>query len=603
MKRPTVRAALLFALCAASSVGMHAGLLSRAKAPLHKTDAALVDEANRVMALRATGTMDLGTFFLRAERGDGNPLLARWAERKQELARIGADGRMPLRDRVEWIVADLFRHDALGEYVRDSSTMARFFEPPDRGGNCEAETKLVVSALVASGIDLSGELVLGVQVFDDHVQPVLVDKKDKSVWSLVDGQKQKDVTAPVFDPAILLHAYVTGLDRTPSVSPEELVLLAPRGGKKGRASPGYVTDTKLAFPPAGVRHLAGEAPPRATLPLPNHPRDEKGEDDVYRTNALDGPLAPIEDVVERERCLVFAAGLIRVRDPADAAEFNRLGSYTARAKFVLDLTTHVMQSRKVPEEPIVEALRKKPVADLIDDLDAMHTVLDAAVCGRESIEALGIARSVYRKAPFAGLEGTLRDLALEIEDADEFKTARWRLDELQKFAADHPRELAFRLSKLPHRARVELLTLLAPTSTLDRVLLPLVRSVVMDDKRQDVSPEIQRRERTMVMFDVFDASETTVLVPEPPAPSAPAPFASAQKDEPWSQSRKALPVPVEVYVDIVTFALGRRNEARLRDKNLGAYLQKAKTEIERRDLLRDRRELAYRQAVFAGAVD
>ena len=260
MRRPSARALVLTALFLASSIGVHAGLFVGAGAATTPADASLVDEANRAMALRATATMDLGSFFLRAERGPDTPLLARWAERKVELAAIGTDGRLPHRDRVEWILAELFRHDALGAYVRDSSTMARFFDGPDRGGNCEAETKLVVSAIQASGIDLTGEYTLGVQVFDDHVQPVLVDARDRTVVGLVDGRREEKVLAPIFDPAILLHAYVAGLGRAPSVSAEALLLFAPGGRHPKRAAAGYATDTKLRFPPAGVRHTAGEAP-------------------------------------------------------------------------------------------------------------------------------------------------------------------------------------------------------------------------------------------------------------------------------------------------------------------------------------------------------
>ncbi|MBI4236834.1 MAG: hypothetical protein HY696_00275 [Deltaproteobacteria bacterium] len=91
-------------------------------------------------------------------------------------------------------------------------------EPPSmaglldrRGGNCVAQTKLIVAALRDADVPLNG-WTLGVQLFADHLQAVLVKRQGgKSlVRSVLTNEQVKTVVAPIYRPELFHHAYATG---------------------------------------------------------------------------------------------------------------------------------------------------------------------------------------------------------------------------------------------------------------------------------------------------------------------------------------------------------------------------------------------------------
>lgn len=95
--------------------------------------------------------------------------------------------------------------------------MARhYIRAPGRewGSNCQAsQTKLILALLQKAGLKLPRGVHLGIQVFSDHVQAVLILKRGGRWWaySILEGKViSPKKMAPVFHPIVAIDAYVRG---------------------------------------------------------------------------------------------------------------------------------------------------------------------------------------------------------------------------------------------------------------------------------------------------------------------------------------------------------------------------------------------------------
>ncbi len=88
-------------------------------------------------------------------------------------------------------------------YILTFPHMRNYFSA-DPGGNCVAQTLLLVAVAKELGLQIPEPWVLGVQEFADHLRPVLVDPSSNRVFDLVYGHMDNEISGPIFKPEILL---------------------------------------------------------------------------------------------------------------------------------------------------------------------------------------------------------------------------------------------------------------------------------------------------------------------------------------------------------------------------------------------------------------
>jgi len=114
------------------------------------------------------------------------------------------------------------------------------------GGNCEAQTKLMIHIIESLNLSFPRESILGVQQFQDHVQPVIYNTKTKEVWDLISGQRTTQIKAPIYAPPVLLHAYVVGQNISPVISIKELLIIDSKAEQEC-CSTDYRSNSSLQF--------------------------------------------------------------------------------------------------------------------------------------------------------------------------------------------------------------------------------------------------------------------------------------------------------------------------------------------------------------------
>ncbi|RYE86739.1 MAG: hypothetical protein EOO75_15345, partial [Myxococcales bacterium] len=211
---------LRWALIVVAAVLVHGPVLRRPGRELSAAERGLVQVAREALR-RGDEGLDYGGFFLHAEQAAGGPVEARWRQLGPALAERSRGGG---EEGISALVLALFRQANLGHYRREEARLSGLLAPAAAGGNCEAQTKLIVSALRAARPRLPDHHELGVEVFQDHVQAVLVDRRRGTLWNLLTGERDARPRADVYRPAVLLAAYLRGLEQDPPVAESRLLL-------------------------------------------------------------------------------------------------------------------------------------------------------------------------------------------------------------------------------------------------------------------------------------------------------------------------------------------------------------------------------------------
>jgi len=94
----------------------------------------------------------------------------------------------------------------INHYVPDQRSLSGFYD--QLGGNCEAQSRLVSSVITKLAPPLGKYEVFGLQVFLDHVQPVIFDKQTGTVTDLISGNIEARVRAPIFHPYLWYYGYL-----------------------------------------------------------------------------------------------------------------------------------------------------------------------------------------------------------------------------------------------------------------------------------------------------------------------------------------------------------------------------------------------------------
>lgn len=322
----------------------------------------LADVARQVL-LHGDQSLDYGKFFLEGEDA-AEDVEQRWKmvatslhEQIRPLSgRFASDG-------IPRLLFLLFRDAHLGRYHREEARMSGYFQQ-DAGGNCEAQTKLIVSSFRASSFSLPAGKELGIEVFQDHVQAVVVDRKQRTVWNLLTGEEDLKPRSDVYRPVVLLSAYLRGLGLNPPIPERDLLLLRgpkPKGLHQGW---GFFTTSTMRLPAAAARNTEGPVPERAELPLPVPRRQEPssggGREATWREEFL-REHDPIQlfamDRVDGAVGLVGSTLVFQTREQSE--RYLALGSQLERRRFLLDLAEARIReefSHNFPELPPIHRL-------------------------------------------------------------------------------------------------------------------------------------------------------------------------------------------------------------------------------------------------------
>lgn len=83
-----------------------------------------------------------------------------------------------------------------------------FFYGSESCGNCQANTKLILANLIDAGIAPPEGMKFGAQLYTDHIAPVLIEEKTKKTLDLAANKLQLKPSAAVYEPSMLLEAYL-----------------------------------------------------------------------------------------------------------------------------------------------------------------------------------------------------------------------------------------------------------------------------------------------------------------------------------------------------------------------------------------------------------
>lgn len=116
----------------------------------------------------------------------------------------------------------IFSQTAVRNYTKTQPYMLEFFH--GGSGNCDANTKLMLSVFWEARHLLPKGWVLGVQNFADHIQPVIYNAREKIVYDLVSGFGTKGVITPIFHPYLYLNGHLRKLQNSHALSWKRLLI-------------------------------------------------------------------------------------------------------------------------------------------------------------------------------------------------------------------------------------------------------------------------------------------------------------------------------------------------------------------------------------------
>jgi hypothetical protein len=142
------------------------------------------------------------------------------------------------------------------------------------GANCEADTISSLDTLTTA-VPLKHPLYYGVQVYSDHQQPVIYNKKTETLLNL--RPRPDEIQDDTYHHPILLYAFLTGLGEDSPVTSNDLLLakattspspLAGEGRGEGVNGGLFLTNSNLTFPHAHRPFNTGLVPEEAYLRSP-----------------------------------------------------------------------------------------------------------------------------------------------------------------------------------------------------------------------------------------------------------------------------------------------------------------------------------------------
>jgi hypothetical protein len=344
---------------------LHLPVLLPAPRPLSPAERALAAVATEAL-LRGDQRLDYGGFFLRSEGPSGQAAEPGWRALSASLKdQVGPLGGRDADDGIRKMMLLLFREAHLDQYHREEARMSGFFAA-EAGGNCEAQTKLLLASLKASTLQLPEGKAPGVEVFQDHVQAVIVDRQRGTVWNLLTGEEDAAPRSDVYRPAVLLAAYLRGLGLKPPIPESALRMLKGPRPQALRRGWTFFTTSTMRLPAAAVRHTEGLAPERAKIPLPagkrgSEPPPASGEAAAVGREAFIKDHDPLQlfamDRVQGP--FVLVGPTLVFRSQAQADRYLGLESQAERRRMLLGLVEDRLRDELAggaPQLPRIEQL-------------------------------------------------------------------------------------------------------------------------------------------------------------------------------------------------------------------------------------------------------
>jgi hypothetical protein len=210
-----------------------------------RTKEQLIQDAQAALRRwKQTGKLDLelGAFLLETELVDHPDRLDEAVPDQLQLHREVIQGAAEIAhsnlapfDKIKALMAQLKPYTV--NYCKANALLDDFYR--NICGNCVSNTKLITSAILDGKVPLPEGYELGAQLFNNHVQAVLVDKAHGKVIDLLTGDTWDKAKAPVYKPEMLLQAYLKGKKTDPIVKQNDLMLLDSAVHSAGSATPKY----------------------------------------------------------------------------------------------------------------------------------------------------------------------------------------------------------------------------------------------------------------------------------------------------------------------------------------------------------------------------
>lgn len=293
----------------------------------------------------------LGRFLLATELSEAKAyqeVLTKWQENISDY-RVAIDPNPKAwQGNIHRMMVALF-HDGLGTYTRGHARLTDFLK--GEGGNCEAQTKWVLATFAETGLKLPESYQSTIQVFSDHVQPVIYDQKKGRVWNLIQNKWNSKTEAPLYEAHLFYYSYLKAKGVDSPIKKNDLLLSKTGWLSKLKSIPlaildaifslGSRTNTNLRFPEEAELFGLGRVPERAWLPNP-YPYslaeraislrvwDERGE--IGR-----GYSAEKSEIGLRGFSLTLGHRVLVLETEAQATFYNQLPTIVEKRDFLIDL--------------------------------------------------------------------------------------------------------------------------------------------------------------------------------------------------------------------------------------------------------------------------
>lgn len=169
---------------------------------------------------RLNRPVNYANFFIRAERAliEENEEMEEFYPGVEMLQNqlegfLGQVENLPILSSPEagWIdklngIRQFLFNNYTGLYARESTTLTDFVA--FSSGDCEAQTILMIAVLERVQLELPPRYEFGIQTFNDHIQPVILDHETQGTINLVSGEIKDFIQEPIYRPLALLRAFL-----------------------------------------------------------------------------------------------------------------------------------------------------------------------------------------------------------------------------------------------------------------------------------------------------------------------------------------------------------------------------------------------------------
>jgi len=247
-----------------------------------------------------SSSFDFGNFFVEAEGIFHRPPLGgdeirahqgQWSGLVREI-RSGIDQSKDIFTQLRQLRLQLHLRSETGHYRLRNSGLIGMLEGV--GGNCSARGRTVAAFVAALRLRLPQPWVWGIQVFRGHVEAIAYHPRTHQVLDLRTGRRSQGLTAPLYAPHVLLHAFLRRQGAPSPVSDRELLLANPPAGfrpaQTGQALNDAIGDPNdiLDFPSSDYP-ANGSTPEEAFEPAPQSSESEDNEEAPRTSPTQGGP--------------------------------------------------------------------------------------------------------------------------------------------------------------------------------------------------------------------------------------------------------------------------------------------------------------------------